>query len=56
MEETEFEDVCIHCDGTGVFIQCAGTVDEREMKCVCKMVDEFEVQETYSFHNELHHV
>lgn len=37
---TSTEDVCIHCGGTGIFVSCAGTVDEIEKKCVCQIDEE----------------
>lgn len=34
--KTDNEDMCPHCDGTGIFVSCADSVDEKEMKCACQ--------------------
>lgn len=33
---------CICCDGTGLFIHNAGTIDESEEKCVCQINEDRE--------------
>lgn len=33
---------CPHCDGKGVFVRCAGTVDELYQRCICKMFSDEE--------------
>lgn len=36
IDDEEIND-CPHCDGRGIFVRCAGTVDELYQRCICKM-------------------